>query len=51
MTLTDAGRARHVERQRHLDRSLDGALADLDAARVETATTVLLRLAELYDTL
>jgi DNA-binding MarR family transcriptional regulator len=51
VTLTDAGRTRHLERQRHLERSLDDALADLDAARVETATTVLLRLADLYDTL
>lgn len=51
VSLTDAGRARHVERQSHLEHALDEALADLDAVQVQTAATVLLRLADLYDTL
>jgi MarR family transcriptional regulator, organic hydroperoxide resistance regulator len=51
VSLTAAGRARHVERQAHLERALDGALADLDAVQVQTVATVLHRLAELYDTL
>lgn len=51
VALTAAGRARHLERQTHLERSLDKALADLDAAQVESVSAVLLRLADLYDTL
>ena len=51
VSLTAAGRARHVERQAHLERSLDEVLADLNAAQVQTVATVLRRLAELYDTL
>jgi DNA-binding MarR family transcriptional regulator len=51
VALTDAGRRRHLERQRHLERCLDEALVDLDSAGVDVATTVLLRLANLYDTL
>jgi MarR family transcriptional regulator, organic hydroperoxide resistance regulator len=51
VALTAAGRARHLERQTHLERALDEALADMDAAQVQSVTTVLLRLADLYDTL
>ena len=51
VSLTAAGRARHVERQSHLERSLDEALTDLDAAEVQSVAAVLRRLAELYDTL
>ena len=51
VSLTAAGRARHAERQTHLERSLDEALVDLDASEVQSVSTVLLRLAELYDTL
>ena len=51
VALTDAGRARHAERQTHLERSLEQITADLDAEHVLTATNILLRLAELYDTL
>jgi DNA-binding MarR family transcriptional regulator len=51
VSLTDAGRARHAERQTHLERSLDEALTDLDAVEVESVAAVLRRLAELYDTL
>ena len=50
MSLTDAGRARHVERQAHLERTLGEALTDLDAAQVQSVAAVLRRLAELYDT-
>jgi DNA-binding MarR family transcriptional regulator len=51
VALTAAGHARHTERQAHLERLLDAALADLDAAQVRSVATVLLRLADLYDTL
>jgi DNA-binding MarR family transcriptional regulator len=51
VSLTAAGRARHTERQTHLERSLDAALADLGAEQVQSVTAVLLRLADLYDTL
>jgi hypothetical protein len=40
-----------IERQTQLERSLDEALADLDATQVQSVATVLLRLADLYDTL
>lgn len=51
VSLTYAGRSRHVERQTHLEHALDEALADLDTTAVQTAGKVLLRLASLYDTL
>jgi MarR family transcriptional regulator, organic hydroperoxide resistance regulator len=51
VSLTAAGHARHIERQTQLERSLDEALADLDATQVQSVATVLLRLADLYDTL
>ncbi len=51
VSLTATGRARHDDRQARLDHSLGEALADLDAAQVRSATAVLRRLADLYDTL
>ncbi|BBY29133.1 MarR family winged helix-turn-helix transcriptional regulator [Mycolicibacterium sediminis] len=51
VALTSAGRARHAERQRHLDRALARITADLDLAQVRTAATVLTRLVHLYDEL
>jgi MarR family transcriptional regulator, organic hydroperoxide resistance regulator len=51
VALTAAGRARHIERQTHLERSLDEALADLDTGQLRSVATVLLRLTDLYDTL
>jgi DNA-binding MarR family transcriptional regulator len=51
VSLTAAGRARHLERQTHLERSLDEVVAGLDPAHVQSASTILLRLADLYDTL
>jgi DNA-binding MarR family transcriptional regulator len=51
VALTDAGQARHDERQGHLERSLGTAVADLDENQVKTVSTVLLRLADLYDDL
>jgi hypothetical protein len=44
-------RALHEKRQTHLERSLEQITADLDAEHALTATNILLRLAELYDTL
>ena len=49
--LTPAGLERHQTREKHLRRSMKELTADLDAAQVEAATTVILRLAALYDTL
>jgi MarR family transcriptional regulator, organic hydroperoxide resistance regulator len=51
VSLTKAGRDRHRKRQRHLQHSLVELTEDLDAAGIETAATVLRRLADLYDTL
>ena len=51
VALTPAGHARHIERQTHLQRSLDEALTDLNATQLRTVATVLLRLADIYDTL
>ena len=51
VSLTAVGHSRHIERQTHLDRSLDVALADLEDDQVQSVASVLLRLADLYDTL
>jgi MarR family transcriptional regulator, organic hydroperoxide resistance regulator len=51
VALTPAGRARHAERQSDLERSLGDLVADLKPAQVQAAVMVLLRLADLYDTL
>lgn len=51
VALTDAGRARHIERQTHLEQSLIELVADIDDSQVRTVSEVLRRLADLYDTL
>ena len=51
VALTAAGRARHRERQTHLDRSLAEMLGDLGVEQVRSVSAVLRRLADLYDTL
>ncbi|WP_042425457.1 MarR family winged helix-turn-helix transcriptional regulator [Streptacidiphilus anmyonensis] len=51
VTLTDAGRRRHQERQAILTQSLDTALAHHDDDALATATDVLRHLAAIYDQL
>ncbi len=51
VTLTDAGRRRHHERQAVLAQALDTALAHHDAAALDIATDVLRQLAAIYDRL
>jgi MarR family transcriptional regulator, organic hydroperoxide resistance regulator len=51
VTLTAAGRHRHNERQALLTQALDTALADHDAAALNSATDVLRTLAAIYDEL
>ncbi|MDH6703449.1 DNA-binding MarR family transcriptional regulator [Kitasatospora sp. MAA19] len=51
VTLTDAGRRRHHERQAVLARALDTALAHHDAVDLGIATDVLRQLAAVYDRL
>ncbi|MEZ0091938.1 MarR family winged helix-turn-helix transcriptional regulator [Streptacidiphilus sp. EB129] len=51
VTLTDAGRHRHHERQAALTQALDTALAHHDALALDTATDVLRQLAAIYDRL
>ncbi|GGY14253.1 MarR family winged helix-turn-helix transcriptional regulator [Streptomyces minutiscleroticus] len=51
VTLTDAGRSRHRERQAALTRALDAALAHHDTTALNTATDVLRQLAAIYDQL
>ncbi|MEU6389461.1 MarR family transcriptional regulator [Streptomyces sp. NPDC046939] len=51
VTLTDAGRSRHRERQAALTQALDAALAHHDATALNTATDVLRQLAAIYDQL
>lgn len=51
VSITDTGRARHVERQGILDRALAEILADLDTAQAQAAVNVMIRLASLYDNL
>ncbi|WP_369372732.1 MarR family winged helix-turn-helix transcriptional regulator [Streptomyces sp. cg36] len=51
VTLTEAGRSRHHERQDALTRALDAALAHHDTTALDTATGVLRQLAAIYDQL
>lgn len=51
VALTDAGLARHRQRQAHLERALEEIAADLGDEQLTAAATVMRRLAELYDTL
>jgi DNA-binding MarR family transcriptional regulator len=51
VSLTDAGRRRHHERQAALTQALDTALAHHDAAAFNAATDVLRQLAVIYDQL
>jgi MarR family transcriptional regulator, organic hydroperoxide resistance regulator len=49
--LTSVGRQRHRNRQKQLQRSMAELTGDLAPAEIEAAAVVLLRLADLYDTL
>ncbi|MFF0414013.1 MarR family winged helix-turn-helix transcriptional regulator [Kitasatospora sp. NPDC004745] len=51
VTLTDAGRERHRQRQQALTEALHTDLADHDAAALERAAEVLHRLSAVYDRL
>ncbi|MEU4898198.1 MarR family transcriptional regulator [Streptomyces sp. NPDC044780] len=51
VSLTDAGRARHQERQTLLTEALTSALAHHDTIALDAATDVLRRLAAIYDQL
>ncbi|OKH62653.1 MarR family transcriptional regulator [Mycobacterium sp. SWH-M3] len=51
VALTDMGRRRHTERQGTLQESLHNDLADCDIAALDSATTILSRLAVIYDRL
>lgn len=51
VAITDAGRARHQERQLVLADAFEQALGDLDAAQLQAAADVLRALATVYDRL
>ncbi|MEU7157524.1 hypothetical protein [Streptomyces chrestomyceticus] len=51
VALTAGGRERHDERQALLQQALDTALADYDAAALDSAAEVLRRLSVIYDRL
>lgn len=51
VSLTDAGRDRHNQRQKLLSEQLEARLAEFDVECVKNAADILLRLAAIYDLL